>query len=270
MSPNQRWRKRLGESYWAWRLYHLVVADAVSIQRPTKFRIVYEFLSDNLGRVADIGCGPGVFTRYLCERAREVCAVDIDEAVLRRVRARHHNQNNLDCVVSFADRLPFASGCWDTVLFLEVLEHLSDDFAGIREVYRVLVPGGRLVLSVPVPPGEVNEGDPWGHKREGYQLEQLQVLLRNNGFQVQEHRFAQFRFSRIGERAVNLWRRWFRLPAPIFLTWLGYLDYLFSSELRRAGGCVPACILIKARKEGSARSHESSECTLNNTTEGAR
>ena len=88
MSPNQRWRKRLGESYWAWRLYHLFVADAVSIQRPTKYRIVYEFLSDNLGRVADVGCGPGVFTRYLCERAREVCAVDIDEAVLRRVKAR--------------------------------------------------------------------------------------------------------------------------------------------------------------------------------------
>jgi len=63
MSFSERWRKRLGESYWAWRLYHFVVADSVSIQRPTKYRIVYEYLSGHLGRIADIGCGPGVFVR---------------------------------------------------------------------------------------------------------------------------------------------------------------------------------------------------------------
>ncbi len=241
-------RLRLAESYWVWRLYHLVVADAVSIQRPTKFKIVYEFLSGNLGRIADIGCGPGVFTRYLCERASHVFAADIDEATLGRVKARHSGNNNLHCVVTAAHCLPFKDGGLDTVLLLEVLEHLADDAAGIREVHRVLAPGGKLVLSVPVPPGEVNETDPWGHKREGYQLEQLQMLLVNNGFEVQDHHFAQFKFSRVAETLVQRWRRWFSLPAPIFLTWVGYLDYLLSSEARRTGGCLPACVLIRARK----------------------
>jgi len=250
------WRMRLAESYWVWRLYHLAVADAVSIQRPTKFRIVYEFLNGKLGRVADIGCGPGVFIQYLCKRATHVFAADIDEATLGRVRARHRGNKNLHCVVTIADRLPFMDGGLDTVLFLEVLEHLADDAAGIREVCRVLAPGGKLVLSVPVPPGEVNETDPLGHKREGYQLEQLQALLENAGFEVQDHCFAQFRFSRVGERLVQHWRRWFRLPAPIFLTWVGYLDYLLSSEVRRKGGCLPACVLIKARKVGNAWAEE--------------
>lgn len=249
---SERWRMRLAQSYWVWRLYHLVVADAISIQRPTKYKIVYDYLSGNLGRTADIGCGPGVFTRYLCERAANVYAADIDEASLSRVRSRHRDKKNLDCVVTFADCLPFADGSLDTVLFLEVLEHLADDAAGIREVCRVLAPGGRLVLSVPVPPGEVNENDPWGHKREGYQLDQLQDLLRNNGFKVQDHRFAQFKFSRIGEKLVLQWRRFFHVPAPIFLTWVGYLDYIFNSEARRSGRHLPACILVTARKEGNA------------------
>lgn len=243
---------RLRQNYWVWRLYHLVVADAISIQRPTKYKIVYEYLSGNLGQTADIGCGPGVFTRYLCERAANVYAADIDEASLSRVRARHRDKKNLNCVVTFADCLPFTDGSLDTVLLLEVLEHLADDVAGIREVCRVLAPGGRLVLSVPVPPGEVHESDPWGHKREGYQLEQLRDLLRNNGFQVQDHRFAQFKFSRIGERLVQRWRRSFHLPAPIFLTWVGYLDYILSSEARRSGRYLPACVLIMARKDGNA------------------
>jgi SAM-dependent methyltransferase len=252
MSPKTRWPARMAESYWAWRLYHLIVADAVSIQRPTKFRIVYKFLTGDLGRVADIGCGPGVFTRYLCESASEVWAADVDEASLGRVRARHRDRTNLHCVATFADRLPFADGSLDTILLLEVLEHVADDAACIREVCRVLAPGGRFVISVPVPPGEVNEDDRWGHKREGYQRDELEELLENNGFEVLSSSFAQFKFSRLGERLVQRWRRRFHLPAPIFLTWVGYLDYVLSSEAREAGGCLPACVLMMARKQEKA------------------
>jgi SAM-dependent methyltransferase len=253
----KKWlRKRLGESYWVWRLYHLAVSDAVSIQRPTKFRIVYEFLGDNLGRVADIGCGPGVFIQYLCERATQVFAADIDESALGRVKARHRKKKNLHCVVTLVDRLPFADNGLDTVLLLEVLEHLVDDAAEIREIRRVLAPGGKLVLSVPVPPGEINESDPWGHKREGYQLEELRALLESNGFEVQAHHFAQFRFSRVADKLVQRWRNWLRLPAPIFLSWVCYLDYILSSESRRTGGCLPSCVLILARKAGMSAKRE--------------
>jgi SAM-dependent methyltransferase len=245
----QFWRARIAENYWVWRFYHLFVADAVSIQRPTKFKIVRGFLNGKLGRTADIGCGPGVFTRYLCQRSAEVHAADIDPATLRRVRARNRAFDNLDFLVALADRLPFVDGCLDTVLLLEVLEHLEDDAAGIKEIYRVLRSGGKLVLSVPVPPGEINKDDPWGHKREGYQLEQLRSLLEKNGFLLQEYNFAQFKFSRLGEGFVNRWRRWFHLPAPIFLSWLGYLDHTLSSEGRRKGAYLPSCVIVKAQRK---------------------
>ena len=108
---------------------------------------------------------------------------------------------------------------------MEVLEHLTDDAGGLREIYRVLVPGGKLVLSVPVLPGEINENgasasevgdEPWGHKREGYALEELEGLLENQSFEIQDHKFAQFKFSRAAERLVRSWRKWLTLPAPIF------------------------------------------------------
>lgn len=65
-------------------------------------------------------------------------------------------------------------------LFLEVLEHLMEDGPGLNEICPILRPGGNLVLSVPPPPGEVNEDSQWGHKREGYELSEILNLLATN------------------------------------------------------------------------------------------
>jgi len=248
MRSVSRLREWLAESYWAWRLYHVLVADAASLQQPTKFPGVYEYLYGNLGCVADLGCGPGIFLRYLCVRATHVFALDVDAAALRRVKARHRDIRDLQFIVSQVNRLPFSDDKLDTVLFLEVLEHLMDDAGALREINRVLVPGGKLVLSVPTPPGEINEGEPWGHKREGYTLAQLKDLLGGQGFVIRDFFFAQFKFSRLAENLVRHWRRWCGLPAPIFLSWPCYLDFLLSSNSRKAGDCLPACIVVSANK----------------------
>jgi SAM-dependent methyltransferase len=242
------WRQQLGGSYWVWRVYHALVADAVALQRPTKFETVYKYLDGDLGQVADVGCGPGVFLPYLCSHADKVLAVDGDAAALGRVRARYRKNANLECLASLVNTLPFSDGQLDTVLFLEVLEHLTDDSGGLREIHRVLRPGGKLVLSVPVPPGEINEDDPWGHKREGYTSEQIALLLEANGFEILARSFAMFKFSRSAEKLMRGWRKFLKLPAPIFLSWVCYLDFFISSDVRRTGGGFPSCILIKARR----------------------
>jgi SAM-dependent methyltransferase len=240
--------RQFANSYWIWRLYHTLFADPVSIQRPSKDPFVYQFLGQDLGRVADVGCGPGVFTRYLCRHARHVYAGDVDQGALSRTFARHAKERNLAAVVTRANALPFRDASLDTVLFLEVLEHLQDDAGGLREIHRVLTPSGRLVLSVPIPPGEVNEDEEWGHKREGYTCGEMQALLAGEGFSVVQHAYALFKFSRLAVRIVNFWRNNLRMPAPFFLGWLSYFDLLLDPKRRQQGDYEPANLIILAAK----------------------
>ena len=245
--------KRLAGNYIIWRLYHLAVADAMSVQRPTKYRIVQEYLGNALGIAADIGCGPGVFVRYMSPRAKYLVGVDVDCGSLERVESRHRRLPNVDFVASTVDSLPFRDQCLDTVLFLEVLEHLANDGAAVREIWRVLRSGGKLVISVPVPPGEVNEGSDWGHKREGYDFPAIAHLLTVNGFEVEKHAFAEFKFSRRATQVVRWWRQMTRLPAPIFLSWLAYLDHFLDSSKTETGSHTPADVIVVARKKGSRK-----------------
>ena len=59
-------------------------------------------------------------------------------------------------------QMPLADQCTATVLIWHVLEHIPDDRAAIREMYRVLAPGGRVLMSVPIYPAgrETTEEDP--------------------------------------------------------------------------------------------------------------
>jgi SAM-dependent methyltransferase len=238
----------LARSYAVWWLYHVVIADAVSLQKPTKDKHVYEFLGRDLGRVADIGCGPGVFTQYLCRHASQVYAADIDQRSLLRTFSRHASEANLAPIVTRVNELPFANSSLDTVLFLEVLEHLDDDLGALREINRVLVPSGRLIISVPVPPGEVNPGEEWGHKREGYSFRGLDALLRSANFKVARHAYAVFKYSRVAVRLVNSWRKHLHLPAPFFLGWPAYFDLLLEDGRRQQGDYQPADLIVLAEK----------------------
>ena len=247
--------KRLARRYWVWRLYHLIVADAVAIQRPTKHKLVHEFLGETLGIAADIGCGPGVFVRYMSERAKYLIETDIDRDSLERTSARHQDLRNVGFATASLPTLPFNDESFDTILFLEVLEHITDDRAALREIHRVLRTDGRLVLSVPVPPGEVDDGFAWGHKREGYQLQEIASALANSSFEVQRFAFAEFKFSRRAAEIIRWWRRATHLPAPIFFSWIAYLDFLLDSSKVVTGAHLPTTVLLLARRK-SRSEHE--------------
>jgi glycosyltransferase involved in cell wall biosynthesis/ubiquinone/menaquinone biosynthesis C-methylase UbiE len=97
--------------------------------------------------VLDCGCGMGVYIMMM-RRLRDVAIVGVDGDLGRLEWAE---REGVPAQLSRVDihKLPFASGTFDKVLMSEVLEHLADDRAAMREVYRVLKPGGVLALSVP-------------------------------------------------------------------------------------------------------------------------
>jgi glycosyltransferase involved in cell wall biosynthesis/ubiquinone/menaquinone biosynthesis C-methylase UbiE len=97
--------------------------------------------------VLDCGCGMGVYIMMM-RRLRDVTIVGVDGDLGRLAWAE---REGVAAQLARVDihKLPFASGSFDKVLMSEVLEHLADDRAAMREVYRVLKPGGVLALSVP-------------------------------------------------------------------------------------------------------------------------
>ena len=99
-------------------------------------------------RVIDVGCGDG---RHIVEAARRGCfavGLDYDADELRRARERIGTRR-VDLVVGDATRLPFRDGAFDALICTETLEHLPDDTGGVREIARILRPGGALLGAVP-------------------------------------------------------------------------------------------------------------------------
>jgi SAM-dependent methyltransferase len=97
-------------------------------------------------RVLDCGCGMG-FYLLMMSRLRRLRLVGVDMDAFRATQA----QEAADAALVRADfqRLPFADGAFDRVLMSETLEHVPDDVGALREVHRVLAPGGVVALSVP-------------------------------------------------------------------------------------------------------------------------
>lgn len=96
-------------------------------------------------RALDIGCASGEYAAALQPLVRSV--VGIDTSADRFAKSRPEVRTHLQ--VGYSEDLPFANESFDLILLNEVLEHVRDDAATLREAFRVLSPGGRLVLMSP-------------------------------------------------------------------------------------------------------------------------
>ncbi|HKV61108.1 MAG TPA: WecB/TagA/CpsF family glycosyltransferase [Candidatus Acidoferrum sp.] len=94
-------------------------------------------------RVLDLGCGNGSYTAELARRAEYVCGIDLHMPHLKAFR------ENICRVQGTGEHLPFSSESFDAVTMIEVLEHTNCDTEVLAECFRVLKPGGVLVLFVP-------------------------------------------------------------------------------------------------------------------------
>lgn len=124
------------------------------VQEAARERIHW-MCSQATGRVLDVGCSQGIASIIV---AREgLRAVGIDHEISRPVHATRDLareeiwvRRRVDFLAADGRNLPFADGSFDTVLLGEVLEHLVLPDSLLEELARVLVPGGRLVVTTPM------------------------------------------------------------------------------------------------------------------------
>ena len=95
-------------------------------------------------RILDIGCGRGVYVRKFREFSDRVAGIDIDPK-----RLREGAKTTPGLLLGVSERLPFGDGAFDVVVLNEVIEHVRDDAATMREALRVVRPGGHVVVYAP-------------------------------------------------------------------------------------------------------------------------
>lgn len=177
---------------WAVRLFHQ------SVLKQAKFRAITALLgsTEHLDCL-DLGSDNGVVSYLLRERGGNWTSADLDSTAVRSIAELvQSNVYQLD-----KDILPFEDETFDRVVVVDMLEHVPDDQRFTSEIFRVLRPGGVLILNVPHLKkgflrafryllGQTDEKH--GHLRAGYTRQSLQSLMENCFTIEQQRTYSKF------------------------------------------------------------------------------
>jgi 2-polyprenyl-3-methyl-5-hydroxy-6-metoxy-1,4-benzoquinol methylase len=96
-------------------------------------------------KLLDAGCGTGWFSKAAVERGAIVTSMDLGESLLAKVALKCSSERLVGSILA----IPCQDNVFDIIISSEVIEHVPDPFKAMQELYRVLKPGGTLVLTTP-------------------------------------------------------------------------------------------------------------------------
>lgn len=139
-------------------------------------------------RFLDVGCGTGANLEMLAQFG-EAEGVDVSDDALEFCHAK-----GLKVHKGLVENLPFDDGSFDVVTALDVVEHLDDDVAGLREMHRVLKTGGKTLIFVPAFMWLWGVQDDISNHRIRYTKRQIVERLVKAGFQIERATYANWTF----------------------------------------------------------------------------
>lgn len=161
---------RLEDTYWWFVARRALVRDLLTHYAPP---------GPASRRILDIGCGTGA-TLATLEEFGEVIGMDRSREALRFCRRRGRSR----LALALGEALPLSASSVDIITALDLLEHIEDDAAAVREMARALAPGGLLLVTVPALPFLWSEHDEaLAHVRR-YRARRLRGLLEQAGLEV--------------------------------------------------------------------------------------
>lgn len=134
-----------------------------NVNRDTAAQIVKLLDVQPSDKVLEVGFGPGVGIQLLLERITGgwVAGVDQSQEMVRQASTRNANalrSGRVDLRYGSAERLPFADETFDKVLAINSMQVWADADTGLREIRRVLKPGGNVALCFTISSGQSREG----------------------------------------------------------------------------------------------------------------
>ena len=200
-------------------------------------------------RILDAGCGSG---RNMIDLARHgtVTGIELSETSVALARERASGEVIEGSVL----QMPFAADSFELAASLDVIEHLEDDLAALRELRRVVAPGGTLLVTVPAYQWLWSGHDEINHHFRRYTRSSLLAVAREAGWEpVRTTYFNSLllpvaialrvldRFSRkTTESSLDLW-----VPPPA-LNWLLERPLALEAALISRGGRIPAGLSLLA------------------------
>ena len=140
-------------------------------------------------RILDVGCGTGANLQMLANFGIAE-GVDVSNEALDFCRARGLSKVKLGA----AEALPYEDASFDLVTGLDVVEHLDDDIAGLKEMRRVLRPRGRALVFVPAFMFLWGVQDDISNHRRRYTLAEIRARLSESGLVVERATYANITF----------------------------------------------------------------------------
>src|SRR5689334_16933642 len=127
----------------------LVNVGDMALKRRAR-RMVEELHLKDGDVILDAGCGDGFYLHVLSKLGKfKITGLDFDKNALESAKKNLKGVKQIKIMHGSVMELPFKANTFDKIVLTEVAEHLPDDLKGLKEIYRVLKPGGILVLTVP-------------------------------------------------------------------------------------------------------------------------
>ncbi|MET0754061.1 MAG: class I SAM-dependent methyltransferase [Pyrinomonadaceae bacterium] len=139
-------------------------------------------------KILDVGCGTGANLEMLASFGKAE-GVDVSDDALEFCK-----QKGLKAHKGLAEQLPFEDESFDLVTALDVVEHLDDDVSGLKEMNRVLKPGGRTLIFVPAFMWLWGVQDDISNHRIRYTKKQIVERLEKAGFEIERATYANWTF----------------------------------------------------------------------------
>jgi SAM-dependent methyltransferase len=201
-------------------------------------------------RILDAGCGSG---RNMVELAHHgtVTGIELSATSVSLARAR----NTGEVIEGSVLQMPFAADSFELAASLDVIEHLEDDLSALRELRRVVAPGGALLVTVPAYQWLWSGHDEINHHHRRYTRRSLVRVAEQAGWELVRTTYFnslllpvaialrgldRFSSSKTTESSLDLW-----VPPPP-LNWLLERPLALEAALIKRGGRIPAGLSLLA------------------------